>query len=122
MACAYEVSDIVVSRAGMGVLTELASLGKPAILIPLAGHQEENAKYFFRQIGGCCLKERGLTPEKLANEIEKLLKDKKAQEKLSKILKKFSLYLLKNRGKNRGYDIGDCEEKSDRPRHRVSRR
>lgn len=88
MACAYQVSDIVVSRAGMGVLTELASLGKPAILIPLAGHQEENAKYFSEKSAVVVLKERGLTSEKLANEIEKLLKDKKVQDKLSENIKK----------------------------------
>jgi UDP-N-acetylglucosamine--N-acetylmuramyl-(pentapeptide) pyrophosphoryl-undecaprenol N-acetylglucosamine transferase len=88
MACAYEVADVVVSRAGMGVLTELASLGKPAILIPLAGHQEENAKYFAEKSAVIVLKERGLTPEKLAEEIEKLLKDKKAQDKLSENIKK----------------------------------
>jgi len=88
MACAYAVADVVVTRAGMGVLTELASLEKPAILIPLAGHQEENAKYFAEKKAVIVLKERGLTPEKLAGEIEKLLKDKKTQNALSENIKK----------------------------------
>ena len=40
-------SDIVFSRAGMGILGELSVLKKDSILIPLPGtHQEENAKYF----------------------------------------------------------------------------
>ena len=40
-------SDIVLSRAGMGILGELSVLKKDSILIPLPGtHQEENAKYF----------------------------------------------------------------------------
>jgi UDP-N-acetylglucosamine--N-acetylmuramyl-(pentapeptide) pyrophosphoryl-undecaprenol N-acetylglucosamine transferase len=41
---AYAAADIVISRAGMGTIVELAALGKPMLLIPMAGtHQEENA-------------------------------------------------------------------------------
>lgn len=40
------ISDIVVSRAGMATLTELSLLSKVSIIVPLLGHQEENAKYF----------------------------------------------------------------------------
>lgn len=43
---ALHVADVVVSRAGLGSITELAVLGKKSILIPLPGtHQEENAKF-----------------------------------------------------------------------------
>lgn len=46
---AYHCADVVVSRAGLGVITELAALGKPAILIPMPDtHQEENAKLIQR--------------------------------------------------------------------------
>jgi len=42
-----EKADIVVARAGMATLTELAALGKPAILIPIPrSHQEANARYY----------------------------------------------------------------------------
>lgn len=45
MADAYAVADIVVARAGMGTISEIAALGKPAIILPLPGsQQEENAK------------------------------------------------------------------------------
>lgn len=41
---AYAAADIVVSRAGMATIGELALLGKPAIFIPIPkSHQEENA-------------------------------------------------------------------------------
>lgn len=44
----YALADIVVSRAGAGALSELAALGKPAVIIPLAGvahdHQCRNAE------------------------------------------------------------------------------
>jgi len=40
-------ADLIVSRAGMSSLTELAYLGKPTILIPMPNsHQEKNANYF----------------------------------------------------------------------------
>ncbi len=40
-------ADLVVTRAGLGALTELAYLGKPTIIIPMPGsHQEVNAIYF----------------------------------------------------------------------------
>ena len=47
IADAYAAADLVISRAGMGVLTELAVLAKPAIIIPIPqSHQEANALYF----------------------------------------------------------------------------
>lgn len=43
MLLAYAASDIVVSRAGMGALTELAAVAKPSILVPIPqSHQEAN--------------------------------------------------------------------------------
>lgn len=47
MRHAYAAADMVVTRAGMGVLTELAALGLPAVIVPMPGsHQEENARFF----------------------------------------------------------------------------
>lgn len=40
----YAVADVVVCRAGMGTIAELVALGKAAILLPLEGHQDMNAK------------------------------------------------------------------------------
>ena len=40
----FSAADIVVSRAGISTITELAHLGKVAIIIPMPGtHQEDNA-------------------------------------------------------------------------------
>ncbi|PIT86204.1 MAG: UDP-N-acetylglucosamine--N-acetylmuramyl-(pentapeptide) pyrophosphoryl-undecaprenol N-acetylglucosamine transferase [Candidatus Magasanikbacteria bacterium CG10_big_fil_rev_8_21_14_0_10_43_6] len=44
MKDAYAVADLVISRGGFGTITEIAALGKPAILIPKPGHQEENVR------------------------------------------------------------------------------
>lgn len=41
-------SDLIVSRAGINTLSELAFLGKPALVIPIEGHKEQklNARFF----------------------------------------------------------------------------
>ena len=42
---ALAVADLVVSRCGLGAMTELAALGKPTIFVPMPqSHQEDNAR------------------------------------------------------------------------------
>ena len=49
MPSALAAADLVVTRAGMGTLTELAALGRPAVIVPMPGsHQEDNADLFVR--------------------------------------------------------------------------
>lgn len=44
---AYAVADLVVCRAGLGTLSELASLSLPSVVIPIPhSHQEANARAF----------------------------------------------------------------------------
>ena len=46
MADAYAVADLVVARAGLSSISEIASLQKAAILVPMpSSHQEYNAQY-----------------------------------------------------------------------------
>jgi UDP-N-acetylglucosamine--N-acetylmuramyl-(pentapeptide) pyrophosphoryl-undecaprenol N-acetylglucosamine transferase len=64
MAAVYTKASLVVSRCGMSVLTELSSLGKPSILIPLpASHQEDNAQIFKQAKGAIILSQNNLIPE-----------------------------------------------------------
>ncbi len=71
---AYAVSDIVISRAGLSTLTELAYLAKPTILIPLAGtHQEQNAEYCANRGAAVVLKQEDATPAVLIAETRELL-------------------------------------------------
>lgn len=82
-------SDIVISRCGMGALTELSYFGKPTILIPMPdSHQEENAKIFQEENAAIVLNQKTLTPEKLEKEIVNLLVNNKKQEELTKNIKK----------------------------------
>ncbi len=76
---AYAVSDIVISRAGNNVLTEISALSKPAIIIPLESsandHQLANAKAYSREGAAYMMLQSHLTPEKLFSQVDKLLND-----------------------------------------------
>lgn len=73
---ALAAADLVVTRAGLGTLSELAVLGKPAIVIPMAGtHQEANARYFAERGAAVYLDERQLFSKAFADAILDLLAD-----------------------------------------------
>ncbi len=73
MADVYAVADLVITRAGMGTLTELAALGMPSVIVPIPNsHQEENAKYFFEAGSAKVFDERHSASE-LAQDVNKLL-------------------------------------------------
>ena len=66
---AYALADLVVSRAGFSTLTELAVLAKPALVIPLPGHQELNAQYFAKYNAVKILKQENLNPQTFSEAI-----------------------------------------------------
>lgn len=71
-------ADLVVSRAGLGSLTELSELNKATIIIPIPySHQEDNAEVFSRAGAALILSQKKLTPEKLASEINSLMSNQK---------------------------------------------
>jgi UDP-N-acetylglucosamine--N-acetylmuramyl-(pentapeptide) pyrophosphoryl-undecaprenol N-acetylglucosamine transferase len=69
-------ATVVISRAGMGTLTELAALAKAALVIPLPGsHQWANARAFARQAAIEVADQDALTPETLAKRVLSLCDD-----------------------------------------------
>jgi UDP-N-acetylmuramate--alanine ligase len=62
MPMAYAAAELVVSRAGAGTLSELAALGKPAILVPspyvAEDHQTRNAERFVADGAALMVSER----------------------------------------------------------------
>ncbi|MBU0661433.1 UDP-N-acetylglucosamine--N-acetylmuramyl-(pentapeptide) pyrophosphoryl-undecaprenol N-acetylglucosamine transferase [Patescibacteria group bacterium] len=79
MSHAYAIADIVISRGGFGTLTEIAALGKPAIIIPKPGHQDDNVS-FLEQAGAIYLLDEELNDgNHLAKKIRELLVDKPQQ-------------------------------------------
>jgi len=76
-------ADLVISRAGLGSLTELSELNKASIIIPVpSSHQKDNAEIFSRIKAALVLDQKKLTPEKLALEINSLFSDKSRLEEL----------------------------------------
>jgi len=80
-------ATLVVSRAGMGTLTELAALAKPAIVIPMPGsHQWANAHAFARLGAIEVADQDALTPATLADRVVGLVADAARREALSSAL------------------------------------
>ncbi|MDA2936049.1 undecaprenyldiphospho-muramoylpentapeptide beta-N-acetylglucosaminyltransferase [Patescibacteria group bacterium AH-259-L05] len=81
---AYAIADLVISRAGMGVLTELAVLGKPTIIIPIPdSHQENNASYFNEHKAAIVLDQKTLTSQVLLDKVHSLLSSDEKRAVLS---------------------------------------
>lgn len=77
-------ADVVVSRAGAGMIAELSALKKPSILIPLpSSPQEHNAAYVQERGGALVLSEETCTPELFVDTIVQLLSDPARREQLS---------------------------------------
>ncbi|MDK9708745.1 MAG: undecaprenyldiphospho-muramoylpentapeptide beta-N-acetylglucosaminyltransferase [Desulforhopalus sp.] len=79
MAEIYSQTDLLVSRAGATTLAEIAVLGKPAILIPYPSaadnHQEKNGEYYVAGGGAVMLRQKELSGEVLAGNIQELMGD-----------------------------------------------
>ncbi len=86
MKHAYAVADMVVTRGGFGSLTELAALGKPAIIIPKPGHQEDNVKKLEQADAAILIDQHTGNGLKLAGIIKELLADEGKRDKLGKHL------------------------------------
>ncbi len=94
LADAYALADVVVARAGMGTIMEVAALKKPTILIPIPGtHQEANAKAV--ESRGAALSLFGdATPQNLLQAIKKLIQDDLKRAELSEAVGKLFLFNL----------------------------
>jgi UDP-N-acetylglucosamine--N-acetylmuramyl-(pentapeptide) pyrophosphoryl-undecaprenol N-acetylglucosamine transferase len=83
LATAYAACDVAVTRASANVLTELAALGKPMVMVPLASaaqnHQFHNASALIAY-GNILIEGANLTPHLLMAELAKLLKPETHQK------------------------------------------
>jgi len=71
---AYAIADVVITRAGFATITELAALGKPAILLPMSHtHQEVNAKLLSDHQAAVVMDERMADGLKLARTVVDLI-------------------------------------------------
>ena len=87
-------ADLVISRAGAMTLTELARMGKPAIIIPSPNvtdnHQYKNAKVLADAGAAILLEESGLTGEAICSAVERIYSDEKARADMSAAIRGFA--------------------------------
>jgi UDP-N-acetylglucosamine--N-acetylmuramyl-(pentapeptide) pyrophosphoryl-undecaprenol N-acetylglucosamine transferase len=92
MGAAYSASDIVICRAGISSIMELAYLGIPAILVPYPfsanNHQTKNAENL--ALRGACIHLPQNEIGKLKGIIFDLLEDEERRRRLSENIKKLS--------------------------------
>lgn len=79
-------ADLVISRAGSGSIFEIASWGKPSILVPIpedvSRDQRRNA-YAYARVGATeVIEQENFTPHVLNSEIERILSDEGITEKM----------------------------------------
>ena len=90
----YKLSDFIVSRAGSGSIFEIAILGKPSILIPLAGsaqdHQVKNAYAYAKGKAAIVIEEGNLTPHFFLAVLKNALANPKQLEAMKKAAQEFS--------------------------------
>lgn len=87
MPHALAAATIVISRAGLGTLSELSALGKPAIIVPLpSSHQDANARAFARTGAVLAVEQRDLSPDVLASTVRDLLDEPARREDLARAI------------------------------------
>ena len=75
-AQAYAQADLIVCRAGASTVTEIAAVGAAAVFVPFPSavddHQTTNARFLVDAGGGWLVQQRDLSPEWLADLIQKI--------------------------------------------------
>ncbi|MBO5110672.1 MAG: undecaprenyldiphospho-muramoylpentapeptide beta-N-acetylglucosaminyltransferase [Clostridia bacterium] len=88
-------ADVVISRAGAMTVSELAAMGKCAILIPSPNvtdnHQYKNAKVLSDKGAARLIEEKDLPDGALLDAVRELLSDDKARQKMSAAIRTFSV-------------------------------
>lgn len=83
MVYAYAAADIILARAGMGTITEVAAVGLPTIFVPLPGtDQESNARVFVDAGAALTVDQDHTSPKEIAATVLGLLKDRARRENM----------------------------------------
>ena len=87
----FQIANLVITRAGLGVLTEISVLGKPSIIIPIPdSHQEVNARYFQEKEAAVIFQEKDFEPDVFLKIIKDLINSKEKLSLLGKNILKIS--------------------------------
>ncbi len=88
-------ADIIITRAGAGIIAEICNKGLPAIFIPFPyaadDHQKFNALELEREGAAMMIEEKDLTGKILKESMENLIKDKEKLKSMGKKLKEVAM-------------------------------
>ena len=88
------IANVIVSRAGSGTMFEIASWGKPSILIPLpldVSHDQTENAFTYARAGACVvIEQRNLSPHILSAEIDRVLNNKTLASAMSEAAHAFA--------------------------------
>jgi len=91
---AYAVADVIISRAGSGMIFEIAALKKPSLLIPLKlsaqNHQAKNAYYFSRKGCATVVEESNVTPNFVFGRISQIVDNETISQEMQKACEEFA--------------------------------
>jgi UDP-N-acetylglucosamine--N-acetylmuramyl-(pentapeptide) pyrophosphoryl-undecaprenol N-acetylglucosamine transferase len=94
VAAAFAPAHLVVSRSGMGAVSELAAAGRPSILVPLPTasdhHQLRNAEALERAGAALLIPDREMTGARLAQEIARLAAEPARLEAMARAARTFA--------------------------------
>jgi len=92
MPVVMSAADLVLCRSGASTLSELAVLGKPAILVPSPNvtnnHQEKNARVLEKAGAAVLIPESEISPDKLLGSVSLLLSRPDTLEAMSEQMRK----------------------------------
>ena len=91
MSRVMAAADLVLCRAGASTLSELAMMGKPAVLVPSPNvtnnHQEKNARVLEKAGGAVVLTEPGLSADTLKKTVLDLIHDRARLEEMERCMR-----------------------------------
>ena len=95
MPLALQAAELVICRAGASTLSELALLGKPAILVPLppsigSSPQEANAAMFGRKQAALVIRNGDLKPEILVKRVKYILTSSTVLQQMAEVVRNFA--------------------------------
>ncbi len=94
LSYAYQIAELIISRAGAGTIFEIAAIGKPSILVPLEGsaqnHQLKNAYAFAENGGAIVMEETNFTPHFLLEKIKILFGNPRTLKEMARKVGDFS--------------------------------
>jgi UDP-N-acetylglucosamine--N-acetylmuramyl-(pentapeptide) pyrophosphoryl-undecaprenol N-acetylglucosamine transferase len=94
MPCRFAAADLIVSRSGMGAVSELSAAGKPSILVPLPTasdqHQLRNAEAMAKAGAARLVPDSELTGARLVEEVRRLAADAGALVAMSQAARSFA--------------------------------